>query len=78
MAVAMEWTSRVTTVSLEMVLPALLGHWADEWLNTKAVFLIAGAVLGLVTGMWHLIQMTRPAASGRGEQDSTRDETPPR
>lgn len=60
-ALAMEWTSRITTVALEMVVPALLGYWLDQWLGTRMVFLILGAILGFATGFYSLLRLTRPS-----------------
>ncbi|MEK6247173.1 MAG: AtpZ/AtpI family protein [Planctomycetales bacterium] len=59
MARAMSWVSRVTTVSVEMVVPCLAGRWLDKWAGTGALFTILGAAFGLSVGMWHLIQMTK-------------------
>lgn len=56
-AVAMERASQITSVSLEMALPALGGWWADGKLNTSPWLVIIGAVLGLALGMYHLFQM---------------------
>jgi ATP synthase protein I len=61
-AQAAEWTSLVTTVAAEMSLPALGGYWLDRWLGTKAVFLVLGAVFGLVMGLWHLLKMAGTAS----------------
>jgi F0F1-type ATP synthase assembly protein I len=61
MAQAMVWSSRITTVSLEMVLPAVLGHWLDQRLGTGWVFVILGAIAGMTAGLMHLIRMTSPA-----------------
>ena len=57
MADAMQWVSRVTTVSLEMALPPGLGYWADESWGTGPWLVILGAVFGFMLGMWHLLQM---------------------
>jgi F0F1-type ATP synthase assembly protein I len=66
LAIAMDWSSRLTTIALEMALPALVGYWVDEKLGTKLVFLVSGAVLGLATGMWHLLKMTsKPRIAAR-------------
>ncbi len=67
----MAWTSRVTAVSLEMVLPALLGFWIDQQLGTRMLFLLLGAVFGLICGMWHLIRMTQSPAADRRPQQKT-------
>lgn len=55
----MQWTSRVTTISLEMVLPAAAGYWVDRRLGTNLVFLVAGAIIGFATGIWHLLKLSR-------------------
>jgi hypothetical protein len=57
-AVAMEWVTKITTVGLEMVLPAIGGAYLDKRIGTTYWALI-GVVLGMTVGMWHLLQMTR-------------------
>ena len=59
MAVAMQWVSRITTVSLEMVLPAALGYWLDGRWGTTPWLVSVGAVLGFTVGIRHLLEMTR-------------------
>ena len=59
-ALAMEWTSRVTAISLEMVLPALIGYWLDQRLGTSVLFLVLGVMLGFVTALLSLLRLTRP------------------
>ena len=60
MVEAMHWISRLTTVTMEIVLPGLLGHWLDSRWGTGFLAL-AGFGLGLVCGMQHLLKMTRMA-----------------
>jgi F0F1-type ATP synthase assembly protein I len=67
-AVAMNWATQVTTISIEMVLPIVLGVWADRRLGTKVVFTILGAIAGLWLGIWSLIRMTRDI-----EEDEKKD-----
>jgi len=57
----MEWVTKITTVGLEMALPAIGGAYLDQRLRSKYWALI-GLVFGVVVGMWHLLQMTRPTA----------------
>lgn len=57
LSVALVWTSRITSVSLEMVLPGLAGYWVDKKLGTVAVFLFVGVVLGFILGLRTLIAM---------------------
>ena len=65
-ALAMEWVAKITTVALEMFLPAIGGAYLDSRLGTR-YWAMAGLVLGVVVGIWHLIQMTRPKAGQRAE-----------
>jgi hypothetical protein len=58
-ALAMEWIAKITTVGLEMALPAIGGGYLDRRLGTT-YWALVGVVLGVTVGMWHLLQMTRP------------------
>ncbi|MCH9654228.1 MAG: AtpZ/AtpI family protein [Planctomycetes bacterium] len=62
------WVSRLTTVSLEMALPAFFGHWLDKKWDTVPLFTAVGALLGFVCGLTHLLQMAKDAE--RKEQKS--------
>ena len=64
LARAAEWSSRATTIALEMVIPAVVGLWIDRQLGTVMVFLLLGAILGLTAGMWQLIRMATEAQRG--------------
>lgn len=55
----MRWVSQVTTIALEMVLPALGGYWLDTRWGTTPGLTIAGAVLGFAISMQHLLQLAR-------------------
>ncbi|HEY1380550.1 MAG TPA: AtpZ/AtpI family protein [Gemmataceae bacterium] len=50
----------ISQVGLEMAAPIGLGAALDYWLGTKAVFMIVGAVLGFVGGVYHLVVLNRP------------------
>jgi ATP synthase protein I len=63
-AIAVHWASQVTTISIEMVLPILLGVWVDSKLGTKAVFTIVGGIGGLWMGIWYLLRITKTIAEG--------------
>ena len=45
------------TISLEMVVPGLVGYWLDQKLGTKALLTVVGFGLGTTVGIWHLIQI---------------------
>ena len=78
MAQAMAWSSRITTISLEMVLPAVFGHWLDQRLGTWFVFVTLGAIAGMTLGLMHLIQMTKPTGQDASDRESAdkRDSKP--
>jgi ATP synthase protein I len=59
MTVAMEWSARITTIALEMALPAGGGHWLDTRFGTSPILTAIGALLGLTVGMLHLLQIAR-------------------
>jgi F0F1-type ATP synthase assembly protein I len=59
LAKAYQWASRIMVVSLEMVLPGLLGYWFDNLLGTKVLFMLVGLALGSTAAMVHLIRLTR-------------------
>lgn len=63
LALALEWVSKITTVALEMVLPAIGGGYLDKRFHTEHWALV-GLVLGFSLGMWHLLQMTKVKRSG--------------
>ncbi len=75
-AVASLWASRVISVSVEMVLPGLIGLWLDTKLGTYILFAMLGFAAGLTMAIWHLIRMTTPAKDGRsseGARDAKND-----
>jgi hypothetical protein len=72
MAQALLWVSRITTVGLEMVLPAVAGAWLDSYFHTGFLG-VTGLVFGVVAGFVHLIMMTRPPSrpAGPRQDDSS-------
>ena len=50
-AKAAAWVSRIITISIEMVVPGLIGYWLDTKLGTKFVFMLAGFVFGITFAM---------------------------
>jgi F0F1-type ATP synthase assembly protein I len=68
----MEWVTKITTVGLEMVLPAVGGAYLDKRLGTT-YWTLVGVVLGFTVGMWHLLQMTKAKVGGNHNQESNGD-----
>lgn len=59
LAIAYAWAWRVIVISLEMVIPGLVGYWVDSRLGTKALFVVLGFLLGMAVGGVHLVQIAR-------------------
>ncbi len=77
LALAAEWVSRITTVSLEMVLPGLAGQWLDRRWGTGYLGLV-GFAIGLTGGMWHLLRMTGAGSSSAKKYQSKKPPDKPR
>jgi len=73
LAVAMEWSSRVFAVALEMILPGLGGQWLDRRWGTSFLALL-GFALGVSLGIWHLLVMSRQ--DGRGGKGRDKSQLP--
>jgi F0F1-type ATP synthase assembly protein I len=75
MAVAAYWVSRVTNISLEMVLPAGLGFWLDRRWGTEPWLLSVGACLGMIVAMVSLVRLSQQANSKNGSAAKTKSST---
>jgi F0F1-type ATP synthase assembly protein I len=67
---ALGWAlaSHIMAISLEMVVPGLLGLWIDRKLRTPLVFFVVGLICGVVAAT---VQLIRFAALLRGDAKST-------
>jgi hypothetical protein len=63
MVVAMQWVNQITTIALEMALPARLGAWLDKRWGTEPWLVAVGAGLGFAVAMVHLMALAKK--SGR-------------
>ncbi len=59
LSVGMMWASRVTTISIGFVVPALLGYYLDQWLGSRPIGILAGMVVGFVAGMLQLMRIAK-------------------
>lgn len=69
MALAFEWVAKITTASLEMVVPGIVGHFLDKRLGTSYLALV-GFGLGMVLGLWQLIRWTKPTTRPPTDPDN--------
>ncbi len=58
-AKAAEWSSRIMTISMEMVLPGLAGYWLDNKLGSKGVFMLLGFAAGSVIAFKQLLSIAK-------------------
>ncbi|MGE3817797.1 MAG: AtpZ/AtpI family protein [Isosphaeraceae bacterium] len=63
LSVGMTWASRVSTIGLEFVVPALLGVWVDRRFDTTPTLTLIGAFLGFSIGITHLLRIAREGTS---------------
>ncbi len=55
----------ISQVGLEMAAPIGVGYLVDRWLDLFPWVTIAGAILGLVGGLYHLVSMANnPPGNG--------------
>jgi ATP synthase protein I len=75
--VALEWSTRITTLGFELAIPAALGYWLDLKWGTAPWLLIAGASLGFLSFMTHLLQIAKDMGRPKRDGDSDRKEQKP-
>lgn len=59
MSVGFSWASRITSLSLEFVVPALVGVFLDKRLGSSPWGVVVGSALGFLVGMIHLLRIAR-------------------
>jgi len=76
-AKGMIWAHRITTISLEMVGPGILGYWLDEKYNTKPWLFLGGTVFGFSLALYHLVRIGQDSSdnSKKPELNSTNTST---
>ena len=73
MAIAMQWSATIMTISAEMVVPGLLGYWVDQRLGTRVLFLLLGFALGGTLATLALMRIVRDQrALGDTKHNGTR------
>jgi ATP synthase protein I len=54
LSVGLQWATTITTIGLEMALPALGGWWLDRRFGTEPIWTVILALLGVTVAMRHL------------------------
>jgi F0F1-type ATP synthase assembly protein I len=60
-AAAYAWSARITSISLELVIPVVAGYWLDQRWGTLPTLLIVGVLLGFATATLSLLRLTKPS-----------------
>jgi ATP synthase protein I len=81
-SIGLDWGTRITSIGLEFALPAFLGFGLDRWWKTSPWMTLAGAFLGLATGMTHVLRLASslqqeagPKKADRTRPQEARDDT---
>jgi F0F1-type ATP synthase assembly protein I len=56
----------LSQVGMEMAAPVALGWLVDDYFKTGPWGVIAGAAIGFIGGLTHLVRMTSPKKTGNG------------
>lgn len=59
-ATAYAWSARISSISLELVIPVVVGYWLDQRWGTLPLLLIVGVLLGFATATMSLLRLTKP------------------
>ncbi len=71
MVVASRWVHQITSIALEMALPAGAGYWLDRRWGTSPWLVVLGACLGFVISGMSLAQMVKRLSPPAKTQDSS-------
>ncbi|MBI3836303.1 MAG: AtpZ/AtpI family protein [Planctomycetia bacterium] len=69
MAIALEWSATIMTISAEMVVPGLLGYWLDQRLGTRVLFLLVGFGFGGTLAALGLMRIAKKRTGANGGRD---------
>lgn len=64
LSVGIAWASRITTIALELSVPAAIGFGLDRWLSTAPLATVLGASLGFVLFMLHTVRIASEFTRG--------------
>ena len=73
LAEAMYWVSMVSTVGLELAIPAGVGVWLDRQWGTSPWLVMLGALVGFATAMGHLLRLAQASDMRDKRKQSSRD-----
>jgi ATP synthase protein I len=76
LSVGIAWASRITTIALELSVPAAVGFGLDRWLSTAPLATVLGASLGFVLFMLHTVRIASEFTRGSNRKAAGPDDQP--
>ena len=70
MALAVGLASVIVSIALEMVIPAVVGHWLDDRWSTGPLLALLGLMLGMIVAGWHLIRVVAKLSAANSDHRS--------
>lgn len=55
-AKALSKVSQITSISLMMIIPAIVGYFIDQRLSTLILFTALGLMVGMAAAIWQLVK----------------------
>ncbi len=68
----------ITTISITMVVPCLIGYFVDQRLGTVVLFTFLGLAFGMSCAIWQLMKLvseTTDEDRGHKKEDESKDES---
>ncbi len=59
LAIAFGFASRITSVCLNLVIPTVIGYWADKKLGTGHLLMFCGLFFGMAIFVWQLCSLVK-------------------
>ena len=59
MGIGLQWASRISTIGVEFVVPAVVGSWVDGKLGITPWLTLLGCFLGMTVGMYQILLIAR-------------------
>ena len=76
LAIGWQWASRITNVSLTVIVPIALGWWGDRHWGIGPWLMIVGAVVGMAAGAMSLRQLVQDLERADGADSDRKNESP--
>ena len=70
-AKALSKVAQITSISLMMIVPAIIGYFVDQYFKTLILFTAIGLVLGIGCAIWQLIKFV--ALQDQDEENQSRN-----